>query len=655
MTPTGTEMEFCFDGFLDTFEGYDVLCKQGSSNDKVQMTHQERKLEKFNRIKEKRKRNRNKERRRGKANQKMAESVEKIQYQNLNLQIYLDLSFGRLMSEKEQRKLVRQIGRIWNLQKKYEFVSTTIFSSPEDSILDLCEKLLAGFSMYGLHIVQSDEGIDQHIDDDKRIVYLSPDRHLPPLLDISADCVYVIGGLVDETGCGSRSNEKAMKHGFECRRFPIEEFMARGEKGTFNTTLPINHMAHSDNDFFGIDYVERHAVPEYIRPKYESRKDDTSLKKVKPRSPKVRGSESKTSNYFDEVFFPQITEKDLSETSNKTAEYDQIEESNFFEKHIIGERHSDVQRNPVDINTVTEPKSFDLKTVDENTPRGEKDIWAQVDPVWKFTHEELVEYMSRRVIYQTDDVIAFDKPSQMAYACSTKDQAQMDRILQDLKKIVCPKLLRLSIVSSLDKNCSGVIIFAKSREKQEHLKELIANGHALYRYRCLVKGDLERDKIRVAIPLIKVLDRDRNMKLCPLTGKAWKNAQLHHMNTDIKLVNENRGAHVSLVDAFVKQPIHHVVRSHLYYGINCPIIGEKKYIREDPFGESRFHTQSFRLSDVAVNQLNISKTTPRRLPLYFHLAEVHLPESTGGKFSIIKADLPAYFKFTLKKLNLLKK
>lgn len=64
-------------------------------------------------------------------------------------------------------------------------------------------------------------------------------------------------------------------------------------------------------------------------------------------------------------------------------------------------RHSDVQRNPVDVNTVTEPKSFDLKTVDENTPRGEKDIWAQVDPVWKFTHEELVEYMSRRVIYQT--------------------------------------------------------------------------------------------------------------------------------------------------------------------------------------------------------------------------------------------------------------
>ncbi|KAI1731817.1 tRNA (Guanine-1)-methyltransferase domain-containing protein [Ditylenchus destructor] len=242
MSPTGSETEFSFDNFLDAFEGYDVFCKQGSSNDKVRMTTQEIKLEKFNRIKEKRKKDRNEARRRKRENQKVAEPMEKIQYRNLNLQIYLDLSFGRLMSEKEQRKLVRQIGRVWNLQKKYESVSTTLFSPPDDSILDLCEKLLAGFSMYGLHIIKSDDGIDQHIDDDKRIVYLSPDRHLPPLLDISADCVYVIGGLVDETGCGSRSNEKAMKHGYECRRFPIEEFMARGEKGTFNTMLPINHV-----------------------------------------------------------------------------------------------------------------------------------------------------------------------------------------------------------------------------------------------------------------------------------------------------------------------------------------------------------------------------------------------------------------------------
>ncbi|KAI1731816.1 RNA pseudouridylate synthase domain-containing protein [Ditylenchus destructor] len=424
-------------------------------------------------------------------------------------------------------------------------------------------------------------------------------------------------------------------------------------------------MAHNDNDFFGIDYVEwkpvPHAVSKHVVSKHEYGKDErnmekiNSLKKIKPKSPKVRLAKSKTSNYFDEVFFPQITEKDLSETSNETAEDDQIEEPDFFEKHIIGDSHSDVQRIPMDVSSESEPKSFDLKTASETKPSGVKDIWTQFDPVWKFKHEELVEYMSKRVIYQTDDVIAFDKPSQMAYASSTKDQAQLDRILQDLKKIVCPNVSRLSIVSSLDKHCTGVIIFAKSTKKQEQLKELIANGHALFRYRCLVKGAPEQDKTRVAIPLIKVFDKDKNMKLCPLTYKARKNAQLYHMNTDIKLVNENRFAHVSLVDAFVKQPIHHVVRSHLYYGINCPIIGEKKYIRGDPFGESRFHIQSFRLSDIAVNQLNISKTAPRRLPLYCHLAEVHLPESTGGKFSIIKADLPAYFKFTLKKLNLLKR
>lgn len=41
------------------------------------------------------------------------------------------------------------------------------------------------------------------------MVYLSPDSQLDALLDVSADEVYVIGGLVDESGAGSLSRCKA--------------------------------------------------------------------------------------------------------------------------------------------------------------------------------------------------------------------------------------------------------------------------------------------------------------------------------------------------------------------------------------------------------------------------------------------------------------
>jgi 23S rRNA-/tRNA-specific pseudouridylate synthase len=61
----------------------------------------------------------------------------------------------------------------------------------------------------------------------------------------------------------------------------------------------------------------------------------------------------------------------------------------------------------------------------------------------------------------SENIIAFDKPYQMAYASGPKDQAQMDRFLQHLKKKLCPDIDRLYLLSPLDKYCTGVILFAK--------------------------------------------------------------------------------------------------------------------------------------------------------------------------------------------------
>lgn len=60
-----------------------------------------------------------------------------------------------------------------------------------------------------------------------------------------------------------------------------------------------------------------------------------------------------------------------------------------------------------------------------------------------------------------DDVVAFDKPFQMAFASGTKNQAQLDRLLEEIRKEIAPKCDKLRIVSSLDKASTGVIVFAK--------------------------------------------------------------------------------------------------------------------------------------------------------------------------------------------------
>ncbi|KAF7639512.1 PseudoU_synth_2 domain-containing protein [Meloidogyne graminicola] len=196
---------------------------------------------------------------------------------------------------------------------------------------------------------------------------------------------------------------------------------------------------------------------------------------------------------------------------------------------------------------------FGLQDFEFEQYSGIKQLWNLVDPVWKFNEEELVNFMSKRIIYETDEVIVFDKPYQLSYSSGPENQAQMDRILQLLKKQVAPDIERLYLVHSLDKPCSGIIIFAKNLKKQEELKLLLNQGHFYFRFRCLCKNfpDDLPDKTRISIPLIKVI-KDGNMKFCPLLGRARNHHQIYHLNTDCKLIDFNKNARVCLIDAFTR-------------------------------------------------------------------------------------------------------
>jgi hypothetical protein len=53
--------------------------------------------------------------------------------------------------------------------------------------------------------------------------------------------------------------------------------------------------------------------------------------------------------------------------------------------------------------------------------------------------------------------------------------------------------------------------------------------------------------------------------------------------------------------------------------------------------------------------LDLRKNDLRRLPMFMHLAEVHLPNSRNGTFSVVRAEVPSFFLYALKKLALLRK
>uniref|UniRef100_A0A914GX72 Endonuclease III homolog n=1 Tax=Globodera rostochiensis TaxID=31243 RepID=A0A914GX72_GLORO len=288
---------------------------------------------------------------------------------------------------------------------------------------------------------------------------------------------------------------------------------------------------------------------------------------------------------------------------------------------------------------------------DEVEKSGLKDLWALIDPIWKFEKEELVNYMAKRVVFESEDIIAFDKPFQLAVSSGPKDQAQLDRIFQLLKERIAPGIDRLYTVSPLDKSCTGVMIFAKSRLKQLELKALLAEDKFLFRFRCLCKNIPEEDKARISIPLIKVL-KGSNMKLCPLIGTASRYEKVYHLNTDFKLVNECKPVHCSVVDAFVRRSLAHLVRSHLYYGLNCPIVGDQKYTKAHKASNP---VLPMALSPNAMTALSLRKNDLRKMPMFMHCAVVHVPETKSQKMVLIRSEMPSFFVHALKRLRLLKK
>lgn len=108
---------------------------------------------------------------------------------------------------------------------------------------------------------------------------------------------------------------------------------------------------------------------------------------------------------------------------------------------------------------------------------------------WKnFDEQQLIQMLVQRVIYNTEDIIAFDKPAGLPYSGSKTARLQIDRVLQDVKKLVTKDCERLSLIESLDKCASGVIYFAKSIERQKELRDMINEGKVTHRFRAITRG-----------------------------------------------------------------------------------------------------------------------------------------------------------------------
>ncbi|KAH7731669.1 RNA pseudouridylate synthase family protein [Aphelenchoides avenae] len=263
---------------------------------------------------------------------------------------------------------------------------------------------------------------------------------------------------------------------------------------------------------------------------------------------------------------------------------------------------------------------------------GLDELVEAIEPAWAYSHEQRVQMMTQRVIYETEDLIAFDKPYQMAYSGANKDQAQLDRLLQDIRKVVTPDCDRLHVIASLDKCCSGVVLFAKNAKKQAELRGFLKDGSIRQTFRCLIKGVPRVKQAVISIPLTRHI-KAKDVKYNAVTEETRDRRHVFHVKSEYNVINWNETVHASLVDVTVLNPapsVVHQVRSHLYFGLNCPQVGDKKYSEGASYVPPR-------MSPNFMHCLGGPPKADRKLPMFMHALEMQIP-APHGKFSVIKAE-----------------
>lgn len=159
--------------------------------------------------------------------------------------VAIDLSFNDLMTEKDLKKLRKQILRCYSANRSSEHPLQFYLTSCTQPIKDSFTSLTSGFENWDVHMSESSflETFEDLRSQENGIVYLTRDSPnvLPESDGIKANMgktVYVIGGLVDHNSHKRLTIDLALKEKIGHARLPIAENIRMSK----SHVLTVNHV-----------------------------------------------------------------------------------------------------------------------------------------------------------------------------------------------------------------------------------------------------------------------------------------------------------------------------------------------------------------------------------------------------------------------------
>ena len=186
------------------------------------------------------------------------------------------------------------------------------------------------------------------------------------------------------------------------------------------------------------------------------------------------------------------------------------------------------------------------------------------------------------IIYEDKDIIVVNKPSNLLTISTTKEK---EKTLYHIVSAYLKKLnknAKVFIIHRLDKETSGIVIFAKNEKTKKLYQD---NWDSLVKYRgyvALVEGIVKKENDII----IQYLKENENFYVHPTNSKLGKKAITHY-----KVLKTNQ--QYSLLDIEIKTGRKNQIRVAMQ-SIGHPIIGDQKYGYDNKF-TNLFGLHAYRL------------------------------------------------------------
>jgi 23S rRNA pseudouridine1911/1915/1917 synthase len=205
------------------------------------------------------------------------------------------------------------------------------------------------------------------------------------------------------------------------------------------------------------------------------------------------------------------------------------------------------------------------------------------------------------VLYEDQHVIVIDKPAGKPTS-STDGSVSIHEIISEVLKKQSKGRIRAHVVHRLDKEVSGVLLFAKSHDAMDSIKKKWEETEK--HYYALVEGIPEKTEDTIKSWLIE----DKSQKVHSTRETANSKFSITNYKT-IKIVNN-----YALLDVNTETGRKNQIRVH-FSDIGCPIVGDRKYGASDDY--------------------------IRRIRL--HAYSLSFPHPVSGEMITVKSPMPAGF------------